>query len=117
VRRHAHPRLKVKAAVVHICRLGKTEPAIGKINPESMGIAAGGRLLSSQVMFRPKRVESFVADRKLGIASEIFILKVRGLNKVTENLKWGQLRWKGILGYCGKTEGSFISSYISSQEA
>lgn len=89
MRRHAHPRLKVKAAVVHICRLGKTEPAIGKINPESMGIAAGGRLLSSPVMFRPKRLGSFVADRKLGIASEIFILEVRGFNKVTENISNG----------------------------
>ena len=82
MRRHAHPRLKVKAAVAHVCRLGKTEPAIGKINPESMGIAAGGRLLSSPVMFRPKRLESFVADRKFGIASPIFIKEVGGLNQV-----------------------------------
>jgi hypothetical protein len=40
------------------------------------------KALSSQVIFRPKRLESFVADRKFGIASPIFIKEVGGLNQV-----------------------------------
>lgn len=40
------------------------------------------KALSSQVTFRPKRIESFVVDRKFGIGSKILILEVRGLNQV-----------------------------------